>query len=153
MHYFSGKGCSEFLESMHYCIGILSIDENIELREFNKNEMDKIYFSEKMIREYPTKKLIDYFIPDEKERTSDDRNVIKDRLVYIINFFEYLSTKNPIIRGRGYGRQVKIIYLSLIHISPHSILPREAFCLHHFAEVLCECSQSLACVYLLPTYP
>ena len=24
MHYFSGKGCSEFLESMHYCIGILS---------------------------------------------------------------------------------------------------------------------------------
>ena len=23
MHYFSGKGCSEFLESMHYCIGIL----------------------------------------------------------------------------------------------------------------------------------
>ena len=25
MHYFSGKGCSEFLESMHYCIGILRI--------------------------------------------------------------------------------------------------------------------------------
>ncbi len=25
MHYFSGKGCSESLESMHYCIGILSI--------------------------------------------------------------------------------------------------------------------------------
>ena len=25
MHYFSGKGCSEFLESMHYCIGILSL--------------------------------------------------------------------------------------------------------------------------------
>ena len=24
MHYFSGKGCSESLESMHYCIGILS---------------------------------------------------------------------------------------------------------------------------------
>ena len=23
MHYFSGKGCSESLESMHYCIGIL----------------------------------------------------------------------------------------------------------------------------------
>ena len=23
MHYFSGKGCFEFLESMHYCIGIL----------------------------------------------------------------------------------------------------------------------------------
>lgn len=27
MHYFSGKGCSEFLESMHYCIGILRINE------------------------------------------------------------------------------------------------------------------------------
>ena len=25
MHYFSGKGCFEFLESMHYCIGILSL--------------------------------------------------------------------------------------------------------------------------------
>lgn len=24
MHYFSGKGCSEFLEIMHYCIGILT---------------------------------------------------------------------------------------------------------------------------------
>ena len=29
MHYFSGKGCSEFLESMHYCIGILNnLSEN-----------------------------------------------------------------------------------------------------------------------------
>lgn len=37
--------------------------------------------------------------------------------------------------------------------TPHSILPREAFGLHHSAEVLCECSQSLACVYSLPTYP
>lgn len=27
MHYFSGKGCSEFLESMHYCIGILILCE------------------------------------------------------------------------------------------------------------------------------
>lgn len=27
MHYFSGKGCSESLESMHYCIGILSYDK------------------------------------------------------------------------------------------------------------------------------
>ena len=25
MHYFSGKGCFEFLESMHYCIGILKV--------------------------------------------------------------------------------------------------------------------------------
>lgn len=25
MHYFSGKGCSESLESMHYCIGILKM--------------------------------------------------------------------------------------------------------------------------------
>lgn len=29
MHYFSGKGCSESLESMHYCIGILSLREII----------------------------------------------------------------------------------------------------------------------------
>ena len=28
MHYFSGKGCSESLESMHYCIGILKIKLN-----------------------------------------------------------------------------------------------------------------------------
>lgn len=26
MHYFSGKGCSESLESMHYCIGILNME-------------------------------------------------------------------------------------------------------------------------------
>lgn len=29
MHYFSGKGCSESLESMHYCIGILSDSNGI----------------------------------------------------------------------------------------------------------------------------
>lgn len=28
MHYFSGKGCSESLESMHYCIGILTYFRN-----------------------------------------------------------------------------------------------------------------------------
>jgi len=33
MHYFSGKGCSESLESMHYCIGILTyIIRQIEKR-------------------------------------------------------------------------------------------------------------------------
>ena len=31
MHYFSGKGCSEFLESMHYCIGILKTKINSTL--------------------------------------------------------------------------------------------------------------------------
>ena len=30
MHYFSGKGCSESLESMHYCIGILRIYHQTE---------------------------------------------------------------------------------------------------------------------------
>lgn len=30
MHYFSGKGCSESLESMHYCIGILKIAKNLK---------------------------------------------------------------------------------------------------------------------------
>lgn len=33
MHYFSGKGCFEFLESMHYCIGILIL----------------VFFSEKVV--------------------------------------------------------------------------------------------------------
>lgn len=39
MHYFSGKGCFEFLESMHYCIGILSqaaSGEEIALMEILK---------------------------------------------------------------------------------------------------------------------
>ena len=30
MHYFSGKGCSESLESMHYCIGILNLTYLLE---------------------------------------------------------------------------------------------------------------------------
>ena len=30
MHYFSGKGCSESLESMHYCIGILNLNKELE---------------------------------------------------------------------------------------------------------------------------
>ena len=30
MHYFSGKVCSESLESMHYCIGILNNKIDIE---------------------------------------------------------------------------------------------------------------------------
>jgi len=43
MHYFSGKGCSESLESMHYCIGILNesfLTESAEEKEvmfFNFN--------------------------------------------------------------------------------------------------------------------
>lgn len=31
MHYFSGKGCSESLESMHYCIGILNKETQIKI--------------------------------------------------------------------------------------------------------------------------
>ena len=34
MHYFSGKGCSESLESMHYCIGILT-ESHQENRIYN----------------------------------------------------------------------------------------------------------------------
>lgn len=34
MHYFSGKGCSESLESMHYCIGILIFRDNNSERCF-----------------------------------------------------------------------------------------------------------------------
>lgn len=30
MHYFSGKGCSESLESMHYCIGILMNKQDLK---------------------------------------------------------------------------------------------------------------------------
>ena len=46
MHYFSGKGCSESLESMHYCIGILKKDKEyqhqIELINLqHKNELQK----------------------------------------------------------------------------------------------------------------
>lgn len=39
MHYFSGKGCSESLESMHYCIGILTcteVDENVKIGDFQQ---------------------------------------------------------------------------------------------------------------------
>ena len=39
MHYFSGKGCFEFLESMHYCIGILSLLNTPELKFKNIQEI------------------------------------------------------------------------------------------------------------------
>lgn len=34
MHYFSGKGCSESLESMHYCIGILTDPAKFNTKPF-----------------------------------------------------------------------------------------------------------------------
>ena len=34
MHYFSGKGCSESLESMHYCIGILMLHPATEIQDY-----------------------------------------------------------------------------------------------------------------------
>lgn len=37
MHYFSGKGCSESLESMHYCIGILKDSKKIRISFENKD--------------------------------------------------------------------------------------------------------------------
>ena len=46
MHYFSGKGCFEFLESMHYCIGILmylsklSIDTENRLSEYQSEQVE-----------------------------------------------------------------------------------------------------------------
>lgn len=45
MHYFSGKGCSESLESMHYCIGILKnalleIEKQKKLFEQMKQEAE-----------------------------------------------------------------------------------------------------------------
>ena len=42
MHYFSGKGCSEFLEIMHYCIGILTRHG----RKFDSQEL-RNYFESK----------------------------------------------------------------------------------------------------------
>lgn len=41
MHYFSGKGCSESLESMHYCIGILM--ENGEVVDELSDEDQKMW--------------------------------------------------------------------------------------------------------------
>lgn len=46
MHYFSGKGCFEFLESMHYCIGILKSFFKMLKEEFEKEVTDKKDFVE-----------------------------------------------------------------------------------------------------------
>lgn len=44
MHYFSGKGCFEFLESMHYCIGILnSLIKREWLNQFKNRDYEHTY--------------------------------------------------------------------------------------------------------------
>ena len=63
MHY-SGKGCFEFLESMHYCIGILKIHHYYRTREKNplKKMQSVIAVACKLIRIFYTilTKGIDY---------------------------------------------------------------------------------------------
>lgn len=85
MHYFSGKGCFEFLESMHYCIGILNQDFNIyamqihvadissdaeifkifpELKEVSAEKNKTICF---YVEESKIEKIMKQFLPKEQE--------------------------------------------------------------------------------------
>ena len=52
MHYFSGKGCSESLESMHYCIGILNIEipDEYLVTELFENDEHMIDIIEQLIK-------------------------------------------------------------------------------------------------------
>lgn len=43
MHYFSGKGCFEFLESMHYCIGILKVIYEGKEIDLTPREFEVLY--------------------------------------------------------------------------------------------------------------
>lgn len=56
MHYFSGKGCSESLESMHYCIGILIFEAVWEDEYLYDSNTIMVYIS----------KLRDYIEEDSK---------------------------------------------------------------------------------------
>ena len=52
MHYFSGKGCFEFLESMHYCIGILigDLSEKYVYSDPNTSIIKQGMLSEVMVK-------------------------------------------------------------------------------------------------------
>ena len=66
MHYFSGKGCSEFLESMHYCIGILILERLTLMSDiFMRNVLKKPECAEyvlQVIMDNPTLKVVDLVI-------------------------------------------------------------------------------------------
>lgn len=54
MHYFSGKGCFEFLESMHYCIGILRLQKLVKMSYdmyAEGNESDAIFLEKAIDQE------------------------------------------------------------------------------------------------------
>ena len=66
MHYFSGKGCSEFLESMHYCIGILNMDlyELYDLIDLQTEMIQKL----KLVGEKIDLKQIDFYLKQLMDR-------------------------------------------------------------------------------------
>ena len=77
MHYFSGKGCSEFLESMHYCIGILKFTRRKE--NDSENPIYRLSITDTLAESY---KLL------EKESGISSHEWMK----YIL--FEYLLKRN-----------------------------------------------------------
>lgn len=89
------------------------INLNLENLKFERCKLDKVCFSEEVIESYTTKELIEYFIPDKEQRKPSDRNVIKDRLKYILVFLKYISEQGTFIAESGYGIELKIAYLIL----------------------------------------
>ena len=65
MHYFSGKGCSESLESMHYCIGILNV-WNTRFTDYVLSQGNIIQISKEIEQKFPQKRplyLLEAAIP------------------------------------------------------------------------------------------
>lgn len=56
-------------------------------------EDDMIVYSESYITNSKPKQLLEYFIPDEKERKPSDRNEIKNKLKYTLKVMDELEKK------------------------------------------------------------
>lgn len=102
-------------KNRYHCIQKMSNDINLNLEslKFERCKLDKVCFSEEVIESYTTKELIEYFIPDKEQRKPSDRNVVKDRLKYILVFLKYISEQDTFIMESGYGIELKIAYLIL----------------------------------------
>lgn len=91
-------------------------EEVVEKNSCSKIELeddDMIVYSESYITNSKPKQLLEYFIPDEKERKPSDRNEIKNKLKYTLKVMDELEKKTFFLKEPRYAKYVKIMYCTI----------------------------------------
>ena len=65
-----------------------------------------IVYSESYITNSKPKQLLEYFIPDEKERKPSDRNEIQNKLKYTLKVMDELEKKTFFFKEPRYAKYV-----------------------------------------------